>query len=124
MLFLLVISILFFTFAEFLVKIFNADGEVLRHGVTALKYICAGYVFFAYGMVVSQAFNGAGDTRTPTIVNFFSYWMLQIPLAYILAMLTPLEIKGIYVAILTAEIFLAIVVVLIFRKGKWKLVKV
>jgi len=124
MLFLFFVSIVFFVFADFLVGIFNAKGEVLNYGVTALRYICAGYVFFAYGMVVSQAFNGAGDTRTPTIVNFFSYWMLQIPLAYLLAMYTVFEIKGIYIAILAAEIFLAIVIVLIFRKGKWKLVKV
>lgn len=124
MLFLFIISVVFFIFAEFLVGIFNAEGEVLKNGVIALRYICAGYLFFAYGMVVSQAFNGAGDTRTPTIVNFFSYWMLQIPLAYLLAMYTDFEIKGIYIAILAAEIFLAIVVVLIFRKGKWKLVKV
>ncbi len=124
MIFLFIISVVFFVFAEFLVGIFNAQGEVLRNGVIALRYICTGYLFFAYGMVVSQAFNGAGDTRTPTIVNFFSYWMLQIPLAYILAMYTDFEIKGIYIAILAAEIFLAIVVVLIFRRGKWKLVKV
>lgn len=124
MLFLFIVSVVFFIFAEFLVGIFNAEGEVLKNGVIALRYICAGYLFFAYGMVVSQAFNGAGDTRTPTIVNFFSYWMLQIPLAYILAMYTDFEIKGIYIAILAAEIFLAIVVVLIFRRGKWKLVKV
>ena len=124
MLFLFVVSIVFFVFADFLVGIFNAEGDVLNYGVIALRYICVGYVFFAYGMVVSQAFNGAGDTRTPTIVNFFSYWMLQIPLAYLLAMYTAFEIKGIYIAILAAEIFLAIVIVLIFRKGKWKLVKV
>jgi putative MATE family efflux protein len=124
MLFLFIVSVVFFVFAEFLVGIFNAEGEVLKNGVIALRYICAGYLFFAYGMVVSQAFNGAGDTRTPTIVNFFSYWMLQIPLAYLLAMYTDFEIKGIYIAILAAEIFLAIVIVLIFRRGKWKLVKV
>jgi len=124
MLFLFVVSVVFFVFADFLVGIFNAEGDVLNYGVIALRYICVGYVFFAYGMVVSQAFNGAVDPRTPTIVNFFSYWMLQIPLAYLLAMYTAFEIKGIYIAILAAEIFLAIVVVLIFRKGKWKLVKV
>jgi len=124
MLFLLAVSIIFFIFADFLVRIFSTEEAVVRHGVIALRFICTGYVFFAYGMVVSQSFNGAGDTRTPTIVNFFSYWMLQIPLAYLLAMFTPLEIKGIYIAILVAEVFLAIVVVLIFRKGRWKLVKV
>jgi putative MATE family efflux protein len=124
MLFLLGMSIMFFIFADFLVRIFSSEAPVVQHGVTALRFICTGYIFFAYGMVVSQAFNGAGDTRTPTVVNFFCYWMVQIPLAYLLAILTPLEIKGIYLAILTAEIFLAITVVIIFRKGKWKLVEV
>jgi Na+-driven multidrug efflux pump len=124
MLFLLIISITFFVFADFLVGIFSSEAEVVKHGVNTLRFICAGYVFFAYGMVVSQAFNGAGDTRTPTIVNFFIYWLIQIPLAYLLAMYTFLEIKGIFIAILVAEIILAMVVVHIFRKGKWKLVKV
>jgi len=124
MIFLFTVSVVFFVFADFLVSIFNAEGVVLQHGVNALRYICAGYVFYAYGMVVSQAFNGAGDTRTPTIVNFFVYWMLQIPLAYVLAMFTTFEIKGAYIAILAAEILLAIVIVLLFRKGRWKLVKV
>jgi putative MATE family efflux protein len=124
MVFLLIISIVFFIFADTLVNIFSSKTEVLKHGVNTLRYICAGYIFFAYGMVVSQAFNGAGDTRTPTIVNFFSYWMLQIPLAYLLAIFTSLEIKGILIAILVAEVFLAVVIVTVFRKGKWKLVKV
>jgi putative MATE family efflux protein len=124
MLFLLTISIVFFIFAEPLVRIFSSEEEVVHFGINTLRYICAGYVFYAYGMVVSQAFNGAGDTRTPTIVNFFSYWMLQIPLAYVLAMNTFLETKGIFIAILVAEVFLAVVIVHMFRKGKWKLVKV
>ena len=124
MLFLLGVSILFFIFADFLVRIFSAEASVIRHGVVALRLICTGYIFIAYGMVISQAFNGAGDTRTPTIVNFFCYWMLQVPLAYLMAIMTPLEIRGIYLAIIIAEIFLAITVVIIFRKGRWKLVKI
>ena len=124
MLFLLTISIVYFIFAESIVRVFTEEVEVIKHGINTLRYICAGYIFYAYAMVVSQSFNGAGDTRTPTIVNFFSYWMLQIPLAYLLAMMTSLEIKGVFIAILVAEVFLAIVIVSIFRKGKWKLVKV
>lgn len=124
MLFLLTVSIVFFIFADSLIRIFSMEPEVVHHGVKALRIICSGYIFYAYGMVVSQAFNGAGDTRTPTVVNFFSYWMLQIPMAYVLAMTTTLEIRGVYMAILIAELFLAIVIVLIFRRGKWKLVEV
>lgn len=124
MLFLVFIAILFFIMAEQFVTIFNDDPIVVGHGVIALRYICTGYIFFAYGMVVSQAFNGAGDTRTPTIINFLSYWLLQIPLAYILSMQSPLEIKGVYVAILVSELVLAILAILIFRKGKWKFVNI
>ncbi len=124
MLFLVFTAIIFFVLAEEFVRIFNTDTIVIDHGVIALRYICSGYIFFAYGMVVSQAFNGAGDTRTPTLINFLSYWLLQIPLAYLLAVQSPLEIKGIYVAILISELCLAILAVLIFRKGKWKYVNI
>jgi putative MATE family efflux protein len=118
------LAILFFILAENFVRIFNSETEVVSQGVTALRFICTGYIFFAYGMVVSQAFNGAGDTRTPTIINFLSYWLLQIPLAYVLAVQSSLETKGIYLAILISELVLAILAVLIFRKGKWKLVRI
>lgn len=124
MVFLLFVSIIFFTFAEPLVKIFSMKPLVVQNGVIALRYICVGYVFYAYGMVVSQAFNGAGDTRTPTIINLFSYWLLQIPLAYFLSLQTDFEIKGVYIAILAAEIVLALAAIFIFRKGRWKTVEV
>ena len=122
--FLFVISVIFFLGAEFVVGIFSKESEVIRNGVIALRYIMAGYIIYAYGMVVSQAFNGAGDTRTPTVINILSYWLLQIPLAYILAVNSPFEIKGVYIAILIAELFLAIAAIYIFRKGKWKTVKI
>jgi len=124
MIFLAILAIIFFILAQEFVRIFNSDPGVIAHGVTALRYICTGYIFFAYGMVVSQAFNGAGDTRTPTIINFICYWLLQIPLAYVLAVKSTLEIQGIYLAILVSELLLAILAVLIFRKGKWKLVNI
>ncbi len=124
MVFLVILAVIFFILAENFVSIFNTDSVVVKHGVIALRYICLGYVFFAYGMVVSQAFNGAGDTRTPTIINFLSYWLLQIPLAYVLSVQTSLEIKGVYIAILISELFLAILAIMIFRRGRWKLVKI
>ena len=90
----------------------------------ALRFICAGYVFFAYGMVIGQSFNGAGDTRTPTLINLFCFWFFEIPLAYLLAITFDFGPKGIFMAIALAVVLLAIVSVIIFRKGKWKLVEV
>jgi len=122
--FLFFISVIFFISAEYVISIFSDEPEVLRNGVTALRFIMAGYIIYAYGMVLSQAFNGAGDTRTPTIINIFSYWLLQIPLAYWLAVNSPFEIKGVYIAILVSELFLALVAIYLFRRGKWKTVEV
>ena len=97
---------------------------MVRHGTECLRYVCLGYVFYAYGMVISQSFNGAGDTLTPTLLNFFGFWTFQIPLAYVLAKALNLGPKGVYMAIAIAESAIAIVAILLFRRGKWKQVKV
>ncbi|HEX9658584.1 MAG TPA: MATE family efflux transporter, partial [Bacteroidota bacterium] len=83
-----------------------------------------GYPFYAYGMVIAQSFNGAGDTRTPTVINFFGFWMFQIPLAFTLANLLAVGPSGVYSAIAISESAIAIASIIIFRKGKWKMVKV
>jgi Na+-driven multidrug efflux pump len=75
-------------------------------------------------MVMVQAFNGAGDTKTPTVLNFFGFWLFQIPLAYLLAITLGTGPKGIYLAIAIAESFIAIAAILLFRKGRWKAVKI
>ncbi len=85
--FMLFVSIILWVFAKPLVGFFNAEGLVLSTGVQALRYISVGYVFFSYGMVMSQAFNGAGDTKTPTKINFLTYWVFQLPLAYLLSVI-------------------------------------
>lgn len=124
MIFLTVISALFFANASFFVGLFSQEPEVIRYGVMSLKIICSGYIFFAYGMVVSQAFNGAGDTRTPTLINLIGYWLVQIPLAYVLSVTLNWGPIGVFIAIAFALVFLAIVSVVVFRRGNWKKVEI
>ncbi len=119
-----VVSVIFFVFGEQLMLFFIQDKESVQAGTLCLHILAVGYVFFAYGLVISQAFNGAGDTKTPTYINLFVFWVLQIPLAYILAKYLKLGPTGVYIAIGVAETLLAIISIIIFKKGKWKLVKV
>ncbi len=118
------VALVFIVFAEPLIRIFTDDQTVIPFGVDALRYISYGYVFYAYGMVVIQSFNGAGDTFTPTIINLFCFWLLQIPLAYSLAMWAGLGARGVFLAVTIAESVLAVVAMVIFRRGKWKEVKI
>ncbi len=124
MLFLLLVSVVYFFNAEAIVRVFDSTPEVVRAGVLSLRIICLGYIFFAYGMVLSQAFNGAGDTRTPTIINFFCFWMLEIPLAYTLALIFGWGLAGVCWAIAISETTLAIVAILWFRRGNWRTVEI
>lgn len=118
------VAVVFFVFGANLMRFFTSDKEAIIAGTECLHILAIGYVFFAYGMIISQAFNGAGDTSTPTYINLFVFWLLQIPLAWILAKSLKMGPKGVYIAIGVAETVLAIVSIVIFRKGKWKLVKV
>jgi putative MATE family efflux protein len=124
MIFLACIPVLFLTLAETIVRLFTTDLGVLKYAVQCLQIVSVGYIFYAYGMVVAQSFNGAGDTRTPTILNFFAFWMFQIPLAYTLSITFELGTPGVYWAIVIAESALAVVSIYIFRLGKWKAVKI
>jgi len=92
--------------------------------VACLRYISLGYPCYAWGMIMEQAFNGAGDTATPTWMNFYCYWLLQIPLAWLLAGWAGLGPRGVYLAICIAESVLAVVGIVWFRRGTWKLAKV
>jgi putative MATE family efflux protein len=120
MVFLGVISLVFIFFPEPLMIIFTRDEQVIGIGVDALRVIGFGFPLYALQMVMSQAFNGAGDTRTPTVVNFFCFWLLEIPLAYTLALRMGLREWGIFLAILLAESVAAIASVVLFRQGKWR----
>jgi len=119
-----IVSVIFFVFGENLMLFFIQDKEAVEAGTLCLHILAIGYVFFAYGMIISQAFNGAGDTKTPTYINLFVFWVLQIPMAYLLAKYLKMGPLGVYIAIGISETVLAIVSIIIFKKGKWKLVKV
>ncbi|HST22305.1 MAG TPA: MATE family efflux transporter [Blastocatellia bacterium] len=124
MIFLGGVTIVFTVFAEPIVHIFTQEEAALRFGTDALRFISFGYVFYAYGMVMVAAFNGAGDTTTPTLINLFCYWLFQIPLAYTLAFHTRLGARGIFLAITIAETTIAVVGMLAFRRGRWKTRKI
>jgi putative MATE family efflux protein len=118
------VMLLFLFFATPIIYFFKEDEEVVRYGSLALRIMGSGFVFYGIGMVMTQALNGAGDTRTPTIVNFVGFWLFQVPLAYFLAIFCDLKATGAFIAIPVAETFIALVVWYYFRKGDWKSVKV
>jgi Na+-driven multidrug efflux pump len=124
MVFLAIVTILFFSMAGPILGLFTSDEKVLSNGIQCLQIVSLGYIFYAYGMVINQSFNGAGDTRTPTIISFFGFWIFQIPLAYTLAMWLEVGAVGVYSAISIAESGMAIVGIIIFRQGKWKAIKI
>jgi putative MATE family efflux protein len=124
MCFLAFITLVFFTLAGPIISLFTTDSEVLRDGTLCLRIVSVGYIFYAYGMVVGQSFNGAGDTRTPTIVSFFGFWLFQIPLAYALANWLNIGTTGVFYAIPIAEACMAIAYIMIFRQGKWKTIQI
>jgi putative MATE family efflux protein len=120
MLFMSVITVLFVTFASQIIAPFVADPESHAAGTSALRIISYGYVFYAWGMVMLQAFNGAGDTATPTKLNFVIFWLFQLPLAWMLARTLGLGPVGVYWAIAIAYSLSAVIGILLFRRGRWK----
>jgi len=124
MIFLGLIGIVFVVFAEPIVLLFTRDPEVVPLAASCLRIISYGNIGYAYGMVMLQAFNGAGDTVTPTVVNFFGFWLLEIPLAYFLAIRAGFQARGAYFSIVIAECAIAAVSILLFRRGKWKLQRI
>ena len=124
MIFLGLVSIFFFFISEPIMKFFTNQPEVVANGTLCLQVVAFGYILYGYGMVVTQSFNGAGDTRTPTILNLIGFWGFQIPVAYILAIVLKFGPMGVFLAIAIAESVMAVVGILIFRKGKWKEIKI
>ncbi len=123
-LFMAAVSLVYLLFAKQIVSLFNDSKAVVQSGALCLQIIALGYVFYAYGMVVTQAFNGSGDTRTPTRLNLIAFWLFQLPLAYVLALVIDLEELGVFIAITIAQVLLAILSMIWFKKGRWKTVSV
>jgi putative MATE family efflux protein len=120
MLFLGSIGIVFIVFATPVVKLFVDDPAVIPIAALALRTFACGNVGYAYGMVMLQAFNGAGDTFTPTLVNFFGFWVLELPLAWVLAVTLRLRAEGAFLALVIAECAMAVAGIALFRQGRWK----
>lgn len=122
--FMLLVSIVYLVFAPQIILLFNETPDVVKYGSLCLRVIAAGYIFYGYGMVVINAFNGAGDTKTPTYINFVCFWLIQLPFAYIIAITLDYGPIGVFMAITLAEILIAIIGIIWFKKGNWKFVKV
>lgn len=120
LLFLSVLGVLFFVFAQPIVSAFTDDAAVRATGVQCLQIISVGFPLYAYGMVLSQSFNGAGDTLTPTLLNLFAFWLFELPLAWALAVRLAIGPRGAFFAVALSFSALAVVAGLIFRRGRWK----
>lgn len=114
------VGLIFVVFARQIIGLFTTDPAVAPYGVDCLRIVASGFLFYAYGMVLTQSFNGAGDTWTPTIINLFVFWLWELPLAYVLGIVLGFGPRGVFLAITIAFSTLAIVSALFFRRGKWK----
>jgi putative MATE family efflux protein len=120
MIFLGIVGVLFVAFAPQIIWFYTSDPQVAQYGVDCLRIVAYGFLFYAYGMVLGQSFNGAGDTWTPTILNLFVFWLWEIPLAYVLSVVLGMGPRGVFFAITIAFSTLAVASALVFRRGKWK----
>lgn len=122
--FMLAVNLIFFLLGDVLVGFFTQETGIKEFAKNALHIMSVGFIFYGIGMVLINAFNGAGDTWTPTWVNFFGFWLFQIPLAYFLSKHFEMGPKGVFISIPVAETLITIVAFILFKKGKWKTVKV
>jgi putative MATE family efflux protein len=119
MVFLGSVGIILIVFAPWVIHLFTHDPAVVPDAVNCLRIFCCGNIAFGYGMVMMQAFNGAGDTLTPTWINLFGFWILEIPLAWYLAMHTWMHVNGVFVAVIVAQTAVVVVSFVLFLQGRW-----
>jgi putative MATE family efflux protein len=120
MVFLGIVAVFYFIYADPLVRIFSDNEKAIETAILSLKILCSGYIFFGFGMVMTQAINGSGDTYTPTVLNIISFWLIEIPLAYLLAIQFKFNEPGVFWAIVISESLLAILAMIYFKTGRWK----
>jgi putative MATE family efflux protein len=120
MLFLGTVGVFLVFFANPVVRLFTSDPAVLPQAAACLRILSYGNIAYAYGMVMLQAFNGAGDTVTPSIVNFIGFWLLEIPLAYFLAISAGMRASGVFISIVAAQATVAAMGAILFKRGRWK----
>jgi putative MATE family efflux protein len=118
------VMLLFMLFASPIISVFTNDPEVHKTGTLALRIIGSGYIFYGIGMVMINALNGAGDTKTPTLINFFGFWLFQIPFAFLLTKVFNMGATGSFISIPVAETLIAVAAYILFKRGKWKSVVV
>jgi putative MATE family efflux protein len=119
MLFLGSVGIVFILFAPWIIGLFTQDPAVTGTAIQCLRIFSCGNIAFAYGMVMLQAFNGAGDTLTPTYVNLFGFWVVEIPLAWWLAMHTSMRVNGVFISVVVAQSIIVLISIVLFRQGRW-----
>jgi Na+-driven multidrug efflux pump len=124
MLFLGAVGLVFLLAARPIVALFTVDPAVAAYAVRCLRVVSLGFLFYAYGMVLTQSFNGAGDTWTPTLINLFVFWVLELPLAWVLSHGGGLEATGVFMSMAIAYSMLAVVSAVLFGKGRWKTARV
>jgi putative MATE family efflux protein len=124
MIFMAIVGVIYLIWAPFFIRLFSSDPEIVHSGALALRILAGGYVFYGYGMILAQSLNGAGDTKTPTILNFIFFWLIETPLAYFLALQLNWGQTGVYYSIVIAESLLAVAAILVFKRGKWKTITV
>jgi putative MATE family efflux protein len=122
--FMALVSLILLVFTPGIISFFTSETAVASYAVLAVRIISSGYLFYGIGMVMVNAFNGAGDTRTPTIINLFGFWFFQIPLAWVLAKTLGFGPIGVFIAIPVAETAITITAFILFKRGKWKLKKI
>lgn len=122
--FMSLVTLLFVAFSDVIIGLYTADPVILAYGSQALRIIGMGYIFYGVGMVMIQSLNGAGDTKTPTYINIICFWVIQVPVAWLLAIYLNLGPVGAFIAIPAAETVLAVLAFYYFKRGKWKTVAV
>ena len=122
--FLMSVGIVLIVTPDPIITFFTQDSAIIAYAVSCLRWLGYGLGLFAIGLVLNQAFNGAGDTMTPTKINFIAFWIIQLPLAYWLSEHVTRSPDGVFIAIFIGESLMTLIAFAIFRRGQWKLVEV